>query len=149
MDIRVPLLRKSARLRRRREFPMRHYRKRRGLDEQTQGLVDLAAGLRRPPPRSCRGQTIPVHRSHLRAGASLRKGHQLQKLSSPNLQQLPTMAASGMTMILVTHEIGFAREVADTVVFLDEGRVVEAGPPASVLTRPGHQRARAFLAAVL
>jgi len=59
------------------------------------------------------------------------------------------LAASGMTMIVVTHEIGFAREVADSVVFLDEGRIVEAGLPASVLTRPGHQRARAFLAAVL
>ncbi len=59
------------------------------------------------------------------------------------------LAASGMTMIVITHEIGFAREVADTVVFLDGGRVVESGPPASVLTRPRHQRARAFLAAVL
>ena len=59
------------------------------------------------------------------------------------------LAASGMTMIVVTHEIGFAREVADTVVFLDEGRIVESGPPASVLTRPSNQRARAFLAAVL
>jgi polar amino acid transport system ATP-binding protein len=59
------------------------------------------------------------------------------------------LAASGMTMIVVTHEIGFAREVADTVVFLDGGRIVESGPPASVLTRPSNQRARAFLAAVL
>ena len=59
------------------------------------------------------------------------------------------LAASGMTMIVVTHEIGFAREVADTVVFLDGGRVVESGPPASVLTSPRHQRARAFLTAVL
>jgi polar amino acid transport system ATP-binding protein len=54
-----------------------------------------------------------------------------------------------MTMIVVTHEIGFAREVADTVVFLDGGRIVESGPPARVLERPSHQRARAFLAAVL
>jgi len=59
------------------------------------------------------------------------------------------LAASGMTMIVVTHEIGFAREVADSVVFLDDGRIVESGPPASVLTSPSHQRARAFLAAVL
>jgi polar amino acid transport system ATP-binding protein len=59
------------------------------------------------------------------------------------------LAASGMTMIVVTHEIGFAREVADTVVFLDDGRIVESGPPASLLTSPRHQRARAFLAAVL
>jgi polar amino acid transport system ATP-binding protein len=59
------------------------------------------------------------------------------------------LAASGMTMIVVTHEIGFAREVADTVVFLDSGRIVESGAPASVLASPRHQRARAFLAAVL
>ena len=59
------------------------------------------------------------------------------------------LAASGMTMIVVTHEIGFAREVADNVVFLDGGRVVESGPPASVLSAPRHERARAFLAAVL
>jgi len=57
------------------------------------------------------------------------------------------LAASGMTMIVVTHEIGFAREVADTVVFLDGGRVVESGSPGRVLTSPSHQRARAFLAA--
>ena len=59
------------------------------------------------------------------------------------------LAASGMTMIVVTHEIGFAREVADTVVFLDGGRIIESGPPASVLVNARHQRARAFLAAVL
>jgi polar amino acid transport system ATP-binding protein len=59
------------------------------------------------------------------------------------------LAQSGMTMIVVTHEIGFAREVADTVVFLDGGRIVETGPPAEVLDRPRHERARAFLAAVL
>jgi polar amino acid transport system ATP-binding protein len=59
------------------------------------------------------------------------------------------LAQSGMTMIVVTHEIGFAREVADTVVFLDEGRIVETGPPGDVLSQPRHERARAFLAAVL
>jgi polar amino acid transport system ATP-binding protein len=59
------------------------------------------------------------------------------------------LAESGMTMIVVTHEIGFAREVADTVVFLDDGRIVESGPPGDVLARPRHERARAFLAAVL
>ena len=59
------------------------------------------------------------------------------------------LAVSGMTMIVVTHEIGFAREVADTVVFLDDGRIVESGPPAEVLANPRHERARAFLSAVL
>ena len=57
------------------------------------------------------------------------------------------LAARGMTMIVVTHEIGFARVVADTVAFLDGGRIVESGPPASLLTSPRHQRARAFPAA--
>jgi polar amino acid transport system ATP-binding protein len=65
------------------------------------------------------------------------------------LSVIRDLAASGMTMIVVTHEIGFAREVADTVVFLDGGHIVESGPPASVLASPRHQRARAFLAAVL
>jgi polar amino acid transport system ATP-binding protein len=65
------------------------------------------------------------------------------------LSVIRDLAASGMTMIVVTHEIGFAREVADTVVFLDDGRIVESGPPARVLASPSHQRARAFLAAVL
>src|SRR6202012_1633975 len=59
------------------------------------------------------------------------------------------LAASGMTMIVVTHEIGFAREVADSVVFLDEGRIVESGRPAEVLAAPRNDRARAFLSAVL
>ncbi len=59
------------------------------------------------------------------------------------------LAVSGMTMIVVTHEIGFAREVADTVVFLDGGRIVESGPPTDVLVNPRHDRARTFLAAVL
>nr|WP_143765867.1 amino acid ABC transporter ATP-binding protein [Catenulispora acidiphila] len=59
------------------------------------------------------------------------------------------LAHSGMTMIVVTHEIGFAREVADTAVFLDGGRIVESGAPAAVLDHPTHDRARAFLSAVL
>ena len=59
------------------------------------------------------------------------------------------LAAGGMTMVVVTHEIGFAREVADTVVFLDGGVVVEEGTPADVLGRPRHERTRAFLSKVL
>jgi polar amino acid transport system ATP-binding protein len=65
------------------------------------------------------------------------------------LSVMRDLARSGMTMIVVTHETGFAREVADTVVFLDQGRIVESGPPAQVLSAPRHERARAFLAAVL
>jgi polar amino acid transport system ATP-binding protein len=59
------------------------------------------------------------------------------------------LAAGGMTMIIVTHEIGFAREVADQAVFLDGGRIVESGVPADVLDRPANERARTFLSAVL
>jgi polar amino acid transport system ATP-binding protein len=59
------------------------------------------------------------------------------------------LAADGMTMIVVTHEMGFAREAADTVAFLDGGVVVEHGPPAEVLGRPRHERTRAFLDKVL
>ena len=59
------------------------------------------------------------------------------------------LAADGMTMIVVTHEIGFAREVGDTLVFMDDGVVVEAGDPRQVLTDPQHQRTQAFLSKVL
>jgi polar amino acid transport system ATP-binding protein len=52
-------------------------------------------------------------------------------------------------MIIVTHEIGFAREVADTVIFMDDGLVVEQGPPEQVLDAPRHERTRAFLSKVL
>ena len=59
------------------------------------------------------------------------------------------LAADGMTMIVVTHEIGFAREVADEVVFIDAGTVIEAGPPNQVLTNPRHRRTKDFLSKVL
>jgi polar amino acid transport system ATP-binding protein len=59
------------------------------------------------------------------------------------------LARTGMTMIVVTHEMGFAREVADTLVFMDEGVVVEAGPPRQVLSDPQHDRTKAFLSKVL
>jgi polar amino acid transport system ATP-binding protein len=59
------------------------------------------------------------------------------------------LAREGMTMIVVTHEIGFAREVADTVVFMDGGVVVEQGPPSEVISNPRHERTKAFLAQVL
>jgi polar amino acid transport system ATP-binding protein len=65
------------------------------------------------------------------------------------LAVMQDLALSGMTMIVVTHEIGFARKVADTVVFLDGGRIIESGAPADVLTAPRHERARSFLSAVL
>jgi polar amino acid transport system ATP-binding protein len=55
------------------------------------------------------------------------------------------LADEGRTMVMVTHEIRFARDVADEVVFMDEGSVVEQGPPAQVIDRPAHERTRRFL----
>ncbi|TDP95738.1 amino acid ABC transporter ATP-binding protein (PAAT family) [Leucobacter luti] len=65
------------------------------------------------------------------------------------LEVMQQLAASGMTMIVVTHEIGFAREVADTVTFMDEGVVVEQGAPDEVLGHPREARTRDFLSKVL
>jgi ABC-type polar amino acid transport system ATPase subunit len=65
------------------------------------------------------------------------------------LQVIRDLAGQGMTMLIVTHEMGFAREVADRVVFMDGGRIVEQGPPDELLVRPSSPRLRRFLAAVL
>jgi len=65
------------------------------------------------------------------------------------LKVMRALADEGMTMIVVTHEIGFAREVADRVLFLDGGRLVEQGPAAEVLNRPQNPRTRDFLQRVL
>ncbi|WP_405874473.1 MULTISPECIES: amino acid ABC transporter ATP-binding protein [unclassified Streptomyces] len=65
------------------------------------------------------------------------------------LDVIRDLAHQGTTMIVVTHEIGFAREVADTVVFMADGRIVEQGPPGDVLDAPRHERTRAFLSKVL
>ncbi|KZM68572.1 amino acid ABC transporter ATP-binding protein [Nocardia terpenica] len=65
------------------------------------------------------------------------------------LDVIRALAREGATLVIVTHEIGFAREVADTVVLMDEGRIVEQGPPAQVLDDPSHPRTRAFLSHVL
>ena len=59
------------------------------------------------------------------------------------------LAADGMTCMLVTHEMGFAREVADNVYFTDGGVIVEHGPPASILAAPKNERTKAFLDQVL
>ncbi|GAA1367165.1 amino acid ABC transporter ATP-binding protein [Arthrobacter rhombi] len=65
------------------------------------------------------------------------------------LEVMKELASSGMTMIVVTHEMGFAREVADSLVFMDGGVVVESGDPRQVLTAPAHERTKAFLSKVL
>jgi polar amino acid transport system ATP-binding protein len=65
------------------------------------------------------------------------------------LDAMRRLARDGMTMIVVTHEMGFAREVADAVVFMDDGVVVESGRPDQVISNPRHERTRAFLSKVL
>jgi polar amino acid transport system ATP-binding protein len=65
------------------------------------------------------------------------------------LDVMKALAKGGMTMVVVTHEMGFAREVGDKLVFMDGGVVVETGHPREVLTNPQHERTRAFLSKVL
>ena len=59
------------------------------------------------------------------------------------------LAAEGTTMVLATHEMSFAREVATTVCFLDDGRILEQGPPSQLLVAPEQERTRRFLAQIL
>jgi polar amino acid transport system ATP-binding protein len=71
------------------------------------------------------------------------------ELVSDVLDVMRSLADDGMTMIVVTHEIGFAREVGDSLVFMDEGVVVEAGPPKEVLSSPSQERTQIFLSRIL
>jgi len=65
------------------------------------------------------------------------------------LAVMKKLAEQGMTMIVVTHEMGFAREVADVVAFMDNGSLVEVGPPSEVIDRPKQERTRTFIQSVL
>jgi polar amino acid transport system ATP-binding protein len=65
------------------------------------------------------------------------------------LDVMRNLAEQGMTMVVVTHEMGFAREVADSLVFMDQGVIVESGVPRQVLADPTHKRTQAFLSKVL
>jgi polar amino acid transport system ATP-binding protein len=65
------------------------------------------------------------------------------------LAAMQDLANSGMTMIVVTHEMGFARKVADTVAFMDAGLIVETGPPDQLLDNPQHERTKSFFSKVL
>jgi ABC-type polar amino acid transport system ATPase subunit len=65
------------------------------------------------------------------------------------LDVMKQLARDGMTMIVVTHEMGFAREVADRVIFMDEGRIIEEGTAADIFDRPREQRTREFLGKIL
>ena len=71
------------------------------------------------------------------------------ELTGEVLRVMKTLAEGGMTMVVVTHEMGFARDVAHRVVFMDAGRVVEDGPPEQVLSNPREARTREFLARYL
>jgi len=65
------------------------------------------------------------------------------------LDVMKNLAREGMTMVVVTHEMGFAREVADRVIFMDHGRIVEEGTPEHFFTNPAHERAKLFLSQIL
>lgn len=65
------------------------------------------------------------------------------------LAVMKDLAKEGMTMVVVTHEMGFAKEVADRVLFMDEGKIVEEGSPSLIFTNPSHPRTREFLAKIL
>jgi len=65
------------------------------------------------------------------------------------LDVMKTLAREGMTMIVVTHEMGFAREVANRVIFMDEGQLVESAPPREFFSSPKHERTKLFLSKIL
>jgi polar amino acid transport system ATP-binding protein len=65
------------------------------------------------------------------------------------LEVMKNLAREGMTMIVVTHEMGFAREVADRIIFMDEGRIIEEGPPQSFFQTPQQERTKLFLSQIL
>jgi general L-amino acid transport system ATP-binding protein len=65
------------------------------------------------------------------------------------LDVMGELAAEGMTMIVVTHEMGFARSVADLVIFMDKGEIVEQGPPATFFANPRNERTKTFLGQIL
>jgi len=65
------------------------------------------------------------------------------------LDVMKSLAEEGMTMVVVTHEMGFAREVASRVIFMDEGKIMETGTPEEIFTNPQNERTKAFLSKVL
>jgi len=65
------------------------------------------------------------------------------------LDVMKALARDGMTMIIVSHEMGFAREAADRICFMDEGRILEEGPPEHFFRSPTHERTKQFLSKIL
>ena len=117
------------------------------------GLAEQEGSLPQPPV----GRRAAARRDRARAGdgaaascCSTRPTSALDpELVGEVLDVMRSLAADGMTMVVVTHEIGFAREVADEVVFMDQGVVAEHGPPSQVLQAPREARTREFLARLL
>ena len=71
------------------------------------------------------------------------------EMISEVLDVMRELAESGMTMVCVTHEMGFARAVANRMVYFDEGKIVEEGPPAQIFEAPEHERTKRFLSQIL
>ena len=71
------------------------------------------------------------------------------EMVSEVLDVMKSLAEEGMTMVIVTHEMGFARTVADRLIFMDQGQIVEAGKPDTLFTAPRHPRLRQFLNQIL
>jgi polar amino acid transport system ATP-binding protein len=65
------------------------------------------------------------------------------------LDVMKTLAKEGMTMVVITHEMGFAREVSDSIIFMDEGAIVEVGTPEHFFTNPTHERTKLFMSQIL
>ena len=97
-----------------------------------------------------------MSRSVVGGGTSRRRGRADEPTSALDpelvgdvLAVMKKLAQQGMTMVVVTHEMGFAREVADQLVFMDGGVVVERGAPREVMANPKHERTKAFLSKVM
>ncbi|MFE0752852.1 amino acid ABC transporter ATP-binding protein [Inquilinus sp. NPDC058860] len=136
-------------LRRLRRMPKAEARDRAMAELAQVGLADKADAL---PARLSGGQ-----RQRVAIARALAMDPEIMLFDEPTsaldpemvgevLQVMKALARGGMTMIVVTHELGFAREVADSVWFLDHGEVLESGPPGVVLEAPRHERLRRFLA---
>lgn len=136
-------------LRRLRRMPKAEARDRAMAELARVGLADKAEAL---PARLSGGQ-----RQRVAIARALAMDPEIMLFDEPTsaldpemvgevLQVMKALARGGMTMIVVTHELGFAREVADAVWFLDRGEVLESGPPGVVLEEPRHERLRRFLA---
>jgi polar amino acid transport system ATP-binding protein len=133
-------------------------RSRREADEKSRALLErvgLAEKLDEYPDRLSGGQQqrVAIARA-LAMDPEVMLFDEVTSALDPELVKgvldvMRELAESGMTMISVTHEMGFAREVSDRTIFMDEGLILEQGPPREVLDNPGNERTRRFLGLVL